>query len=145
LLFIAEMAERLSTKSYMGEDEAKSLLEKFDALPEILTWGDYFAAEIATEHWQKSDAEFENICETVVFDFIAAIYIFTDKTSAFLVCARDEYRNALLQTEESVERDEKIHLGILEEYFTQMGLSKEKLNSEDTEFFDAFNVKAKSA
>lgn len=147
LLLVAELSDRLSTKPYMRKEEIENLEKKYSARPDVTTWGDYFAAEIATDHWRKDDAEFEKICETVMFDFIASVFIFSGKNAAFFACVRDEYRAALKmeEGENSTEREEKLHLGILEEYYTRMGLNKDKLTQEDMEFFDTFSVKSQTA
>jgi len=147
LVQVATTAERLSERPYLEHAEIDTIVGKFGVAPDVTTWGDFFAAEIATDHWEKSDAEFEKICETVVFDFIAACFIFSGKPQAFMDSAMAHYRESLAR--DTSVRDgedlERIHLGILGGYFTQMGLQKDNLNDADMAFFDSFSVKTKIA
>lgn len=147
LVFVAMTAERLASKPYMEKGDLEGIVERFGVLPDVTTWGDFFAAEIASDHWEKSESEFERICETVGFDFIAASLIFSEKPGAFLAGVLADYEFSM--TKEIGLRSpgdlEKIHLGILAGYFTQMGLNKSLLAAADIEFFDSFSVKTKSA
>lgn len=147
LVDVANVAERVSTRSYMEKAELDGIVGRFGVEPDVTTWGDFFAAEIACDHWEKSEAEFEKICETVIFDFIAACLIFSEKPQAFLDSALYEYSDSLAKEAgfRSVEDEEKIHLGILAGYYSQMALSREKLNDDDMAFFDSYSLKSKSA
>lgn len=147
LVNVATTAERLSVRSYMEKAELDGIIGRFGVEPDVTTWGDFFAAEIAADHWEKSDIEFEKICETVNFDFIAACLIFSEKPQAFLDSALYEYNDSLAKEAglRTAEDDEKIHLGILAGYYSQMALNRENLNDEDMAFFDSYSVRTKSA
>lgn len=147
LLHIATTAERLATRAYMEKAEIEGIVGRFGVEPDVTTWGDFFASEIAADHWEKSDAEFEKICETVTFDFIAACLIFTSKPRAFIDSALHEYNDSLAKEAgmRNAEDEEKIHLGILAGYFSQMALDRARLNDADMAFFDSYSVRTKTA
>jgi hypothetical protein len=147
LLAVAGAAERLSSRPYMAQVELDGIVARFGVGPDVTTWGDFFAAEIATDHWEKSDAEFERICETVLFDFIAAAMVFSGKSSDFIASALRDYEESLIKEAglRTADDEEKIHLGILAGYFSQMGLEKTRLSDEDMEFFESFSLKTKTA
>ena len=147
LVNVATTAERLATKPYMEKAELDGIVGRFGVTPDVTTWGDFFAAEIASDHWEKPEAAFEKICETVAFDFIAACLIFAGRPQAFIDSVMQQYSESLLKDHglRTADDEEKIHLGILAGYFSQMGLAKEKLSDGDIEFFDSFSVRAKTA
>jgi hypothetical protein len=147
LLAVAEAAERLSSRPYLERSELDGIVERYGVRPDVTTWGDFFAAEIATDHWEKSDAEFERICETVLFDFIAAAMVFSGKSSEFIASALRNYEASLAKEAglRTADDEEKIHLGILAGYYREMGLDKARLSDQDMEFFESFSVKTKTA
>lgn len=147
LLAVAGAAERLSSRPYMAQNELDSIVARFGVEPDVTTWGDFFAAEIATDHWEKSDADFERICETVLFDFIAAAMVFSSKSAEFSERVLREYDESLSKEIglRTADDDERIHLGILAGYHTQMGLEKSRLSGDDMDFFDSFSLKTKTA
>jgi hypothetical protein len=147
LVSVATTAERLATRSYIEKAELDGIVGKFGVAPDVTTWGDFFAAEIASDHWEKAEAEFEKICETVVFDFVAACLIFSEKTQAFVDSVMLQYGDSIAKEQRlrGSDDEEKIHLGILGGYFSQMGLNKDRLTDADMDFFDSFSVKTKSA
>lgn len=147
LVSVATTAERLATKPYIEKRELDLIVDRFGVGPDVTTWGDFFASEIATDHWEKADAEFEKICETVIFDFIAACMVFPGRTAAFIESVMHEYHASLGKGVDlrNAEDQEKIHLGILAGYYEQMGLTQENLADTDTEFFDSFSVRTRSA
>lgn len=147
LLAVAGAAERLSSRPYMEQNELEGIIARFGVGPDVTTWGDFFAAEIATDHWEKTDAQFERICETVLFDFIAAAMVFSNKGSEFAVSVLRDYQESLSKEAglRTADDEEKIHLGILAGYYSQMGLEKSRLSDEDMEFFESFSLKTKTA
>lgn len=147
LVNVATTAERLATRPFIEKTELDGIVGRFGVVPDVTTWGDFFAAEIASDHWEKSEVEFEKICETVVFDFIAACLIFSGKTAAFSDSVMLQYHESLAKERGLMngEDEERIHLGILAGYFNQMGLAKDNLSDEDMSFFDSFSLRAKSA
>jgi len=142
LLVVHDTANRLSLGDYMPKSEIDGLVNHFGVEPDVTTWGNFFLSELAADHWEKSDAEFEKICQTVLFDLIAATLIFTGKDTAFIESSVADYERALsTPVENRTDEDlEKIHLGILAGYFTQMRLNKRLLTEEDFAYFDQFST-----
>jgi hypothetical protein len=147
LLAVATAAERLSSRPYIAPEELEGIVAQFGVRPDVITWGDFFAAEIATDHWEKPDPEFERICETVLFDFIAAAMIFSNQSAEFIEKVIHECQESLGKDKalRTAEDDEIIHLGILAGYYAQMGLEKSRLSEEDMDFFESFSLKTKTA
>jgi hypothetical protein len=147
LVNLANTAERLATRDYLDKAELDGIVGRFGVAPDVTTWGDFFAAEVAADHWEKSEPAFERICETVIFDFVAASLVFSDKPTAFYDSVMEQYNSCV--TKESglrtAEDEEKIHLGIMAGYFHEMGLRKNRLSPDDMEFFDSFSVKIKAS
>ncbi len=140
LIEIKNMVERLSSKNYLSAEEVADLEKKFHVAPDIITWGDYFQTEIASQHWEKEDAEFEKITQTIEFDLIAATMIFHDKPENFFrVAEQNKYEAMGKNPSEWTPRDEEnYHLGILYDYYRQMGLSFARLSARDFEYFEQF-------
>ena len=140
LILLKKMVDRLCSSLYLDPEEALKIEEKVGEFPDIVTWGDYFQTEIAIEHGKKNDAEFEAVIQTVTFDLIASTLIFTNKDDDF----RSNVRNAQLAaqvkdyTSWTSEDEESIHLGILLDYFLQMGLDMQKLTEQDFAYFEQF-------
>lgn len=147
LLAVAGAAERLASRPYMAQDEIDGIVARFGVGPDVTTWGDFFAAETATDHWEKPDPEFERICETVIFDLVAAALIFSGKDAEFFATVMHEYENSVSKEKalRTADDEEKIHLGILAGYHTQMGLDKSRLSDDDMDFFESFSMKSKTA
>ncbi len=147
LLAVATAAERLSSRPYMDQKEIDRIVARFGVGPDVTTWGDFFAAEIATDHWEKPDPEFERICETVLFDFIAAAIVFSGKSADYFETVMRDYEESLSKDPgmRTAEDEEKLHLGILAGYHAQMGLDKSRLSYEDMDFFESFSLKTKTA
>ena len=140
LIVLKKMIDRLSTLPYVSDAEVKQIEEKYGVKPDILSWGDYFQTEVATNHWEKSDADFENIIQTITFDIIAAILIFSGKDESFIgditaAQLRSQEKNA---AEWNGEDEENMHLGILLNYFRKMGLDINLLNGQDFSYFEQF-------
>lgn len=147
LVNVATTAERLASRPYIEKTELDGIVGRFGVTPDVTTWGDFFAAEIAADHWEKGEAEFEKICETVIFDFVAACLVFAEKSPAFVDSVMLQYHESVAKEQglRNSEDEERIHLGILAGYFNQMGLQKSLLSNDDMDFFDSFSLKARTA
>jgi len=132
LIYIKEFIDRISTKSFLQEYEIKKVEEKFGVTPDIISWGDYFQAEIATSTKHLSDDEFIKVFETLKFDMISSYIIFKNKGTDFFEWIENSYSdieaNDVGQLTE--EDNEIIHLRILMDYYTEMGLVDRFLESE---------------
>lgn len=140
LIIIKNTVDRLSSVNYLSDEEVIDLEKKFNAKPDIITWGDYFQTEIASQHWEKDDNEFEKIIQTIEFDLIASSMIFHDKDEDFCRNVERSKYEAMGQNpaDWSPEDEENYHLGILYDYYNQMGLRFEALSTRDFEYFEQF-------
>lgn len=139
---LMEMADRLSTKPYLTEDTLIELKKKYEVLPDVITWGDYFSTEIASVHAEKSDDEFYKVISLVCFDLIAAVKIFTGKDYRFYNFVKEQVAltEGVTEANLSDEQKEAIHLSYLMQYFENMGLDEAKLSQADLDFFEQFSA-----
>ena len=138
LAVLKTFIDRLAGRNYLSDTELGRLEEKFGVKPDIISWGDYFQSRLAGEHWEKSDTEFEKIIETVHFDVIASIMIFSQKEPYFLSMIEKEYDLAAAEESHTPEQEEAIHLGVLLNYYKNMSLKLSALEPEDVKFFEQY-------
>ena len=132
LIYLKEFIERISTKPYMKEEELNRLEEQFGVRPDIITWGDYFQAEMATTMKTKSDDEFIKAFETVKFDMISSYHIFKDKGSDFFEWIENSFGNVETDEVDSLSDEDKelVHLKILMDYYQEIGIADRFSESE---------------
>jgi len=132
LIYMKEFIERISTRPYMKAEELNRLEAQFGVTPDIISWGDYFQAEIATSMQSKSDDEFMKACETVKFDMISSYLIFKDKDSDFFEWVENSFGNVEVDDFENLSSEDKeiIHLKILMDYYQEIGLTDRFSESE---------------
>jgi len=132
LIYIKEFIERISTKSYMKEDELDKLETKYGVTPDIISWGDYFQAEMATSMQHISDDEFIRAFETVKFDMISSYLIFKDKGSEFFEWVENSFSRIEIDDIDTLSDEDKeiVHLKILMDYYHEMGISDKFSESE---------------
>lgn len=142
LCFVKKFVDGVATTDYVGDLEAKQLKETYGAFPDVLTWGDYFQTEIASDFFDSPDDEFHKIIQTVRFDLIAAIKIFHGKPAQFFEIVKERALEAGSRPEEqwSGDDEEAVHLGILCRYFEEMGLDRATVSEEDLQWFDTFSI-----
>lgn len=136
---LQEMIDRLATKSYgLLADPAN--IKKNNEEKKI-TWGEYFQIQITRNHSQKAASEFTRVVQTIMFDIIASILIFTDKPPQFFRQVAEDKRLALAKDYDdwTILEQDALHLDILRSYFEEMGLNIEKLDSQDFTFFQEFS------
>ncbi|SRR6056297_304428 len=143
LVSIKEMIDRLTAADYLHPDEINSLERKYGAKPTVCTWGDYFQAELATQFSGSSDKDFYRAIDTVRFDIISSIMIFSNKDQTFMnwVDAQfQEVKGARGDDTSKMTEDEKeiYHLKILMDYYTSMQL-KDALSDADTKWFTMYS------
>lgn len=145
LVELKYMVDSFATKNYIDDVKLEELKEKFGVYPDIITWGDFFQTEIASRFYNKSDAEFYQIIQTVRFDIISSHLIFSGKPNYFSDKVRGDAliskslgisptADLLLQDEEN------IHLEILLDYFENMGLEDKPLSISDRAWYESFDL-----
>lgn len=124
LVYIKEFIDRISTKTYIREETAEELREKYGVRPNIITWGDYFQTEMATSLLVVPDDEFSRAVETLRFDMVASWMIFSEKDGSFFKWVDDTYDRIIdaKSAGYTEEEQEILHLKILKEYYTDLGL-----------------------
>jgi len=140
LMDLKAMVDRLASCNYISDESVQEIKKKFGVKPNVITWGDYFQTEVASSHFHRDDKEFGLICQTIYFDLISSILIFTGKGEEF---TRHIENEALLvkQTPRetwTIEDEEKIHLQILANYYQEMGLKEKYLTERDFDWFHGF-------
>lgn len=140
LLELRDMVDRIAPEARVSEREARELELRYGARPEVITWGDYFQTEVASRYFDHTDEEFERICDTVHFDLISAILVFRGKSAEFRGAVREEALVASgLEPELRTDNEQQAeHLGILLQYFEEMGLQGAEVSATDQEWFDGF-------
>lgn len=136
-----KFVDRLAENTYLSTEELQAIEERFGTGPSVRTWGEYFQSEIAEDHFDKSDEEFARIVETIQFDLIAAILIFQNKNEQFLAEVESHYYEASQKTPPlSLQDEEYLHLGLLQEYFEKLNLRQSKISEEDYEWFEKYGL-----
>jgi hypothetical protein len=124
LIYIKTFIDRISSKNYIEEDAARELEKKYGVRPNIITWGDYFQTEMATSLMVVSDEEFNRALVTLKFDMAASWTIFCEKEQAFFDWVENTYQEITHAKSDNYteEEEEILHLRILMEYYTNLGL-----------------------
>jgi hypothetical protein len=139
LVRLRDMVDGMAGSKYVSDAEAGALAEKYGALPDIRTWGDYFQTEIASLHFDKTQDEFDQVISTVRFDLIAAALIFDGKPPEFMTAVQAEALAAQGCGQPwTAEQEEAVHLDILRNYFVNMSLSTKALSAADRAWFEDF-------
>lgn len=140
LIELKETVERFAQCNYVEQDEIDALREKYGAEPEIITWGDYFQTEVASRHFDLSDAEFLKIVDTIRFDLISSTMIFRSKSEGFCEQVREEaiIASGTERSQWTTEHEQAAHMGILLQYFEQLHLSACEIADMDQQWFEAF-------
>ncbi len=139
LIYIREFIDRIASKHYLTEEAAEELQEKYGVRPNIITWGDYFQTEMATSLMILPDEEFLKAVETLKFDMVASWIIFSEKDNVFFEWVDDMHASitACKSSNYTEEEEEILHLRILKEYYTGLGLVDNFTESE-MHWFSAF-------
>ena len=124
LIYIKEFIDRISTKSFLHKDEVERVKDQFGVKPDVISWGDYFQAEIATSAKTLNDDEFMKIFETLKFDMISSYMIFKNKGTDFFEWIENSYADIEIKDidQPTDEDSEIIHLKILMNYYIEMGI-----------------------
>jgi hypothetical protein len=139
LVYIKEFIDRIASKHYLDEGTAGELQEKYGVRPNLITWGDYFQTEMATSLLVIPDEEFLKTVETLKFDMVASWIIFCEKDSVFFEWVDDMHATVTARKSSNFteEEEEILHLKILKDYYTGLGLVNNFTESEML-WFSAF-------
>ncbi|MDH5718073.1 MAG: hypothetical protein OEZ22_10590 [Spirochaetia bacterium] len=143
IILIKKFIDRMAGRKFIPDSEINKIEAKYGVKPAIQTWGDYFQIEIVRDHVSKSDFEFEKIIQTVSFDIISSILIFSGKDEKFFEFVKERNIEISLKDPAKLnsEDEENIHLGILLNYYQEMGLSMDHMTNEDFSYFESFALR----
>lgn len=127
---LAEMkafVDRVSTRTYIGENTLASLVKQFGVEPDIVTWGDYFQSELAFDAVKYSEEELKRVTDTIKFDIMSAYQIFCEHETGFFEWVESASNDIIMATEQEYTEEEQeiLHLKILKDYFCNMGIVDE--------------------
>ncbi|MCE9597683.1 MAG: hypothetical protein K8S54_06920 [Spirochaetia bacterium] len=146
LVILKDMIDRYAACLYVTDQDAEALRARYGAYPDIRSWGDYFQTELASQHFERTDAEFDRIVDTVRFDIISACKIFSDKPQQFMGLVEE---NGILamgmdRADWREEEEEAAHLDILRQYYVEMKLHTRAVTAEDEGWFSGFAANAQA-
>lgn len=125
LIHMRDFIDRISSNNYINDEALRNIEKKFGVYPDIITWGDFFQAELATTLRNASDEEFFTAFETVKFDMISSYMIFNGKGPEFFEWLENSSSWLAAKEEaEYTEEDKEIrHLRILMDYYLELGIN----------------------
>lgn len=134
LISIKEFIDRVSTKKYILDDTSDELKSRVGTAPDILTWGDFFQSDLAMVATTSDKEEFDRIIGTVRFDIMSSWDIFSTASPELVSWIKDRSSD-LMQTRKEVchyseEEQEIFHLGILHDYYFDLGINGNFFESE---------------
>ncbi|XDD43504.1 hypothetical protein AB3N58_03905 [Leptospira sp. WS60.C2] len=135
------MVERFAGSLYTDEEAQKKILEKTGAVPDLITWGDYFQTEVASRFYLESEDSLRRIVDTIRFDLISAHLIFSGKPDHY----KDKIRADVLFSKgfDSAMPNQNLesqHLEILLNYFENMDLGNKPLSLQDKAWYESFQI-----
>lgn len=141
LIELGEIVDRFATVNFVSDEEIVKIEQRYGAKPEIISWSDYFQTEVASRYFELSDDEFVRVIDTIRFDLISAVMIFRSKQDTdFMEQIRVEALVADgIDRENWTEKEEQAsHMGVLLQYFEQMGLADVAIQPADQNWFESF-------
>ena len=148
LIEFKDFIDRISDLTYISAETSASLTSRFGVSPDIVTWGDYFQADLAMAAVQCDDEEFDTMLDTVRFDIMAAWDICSSNGQEFFewvdTAATELWLTGKEESELNDEEKEIAHLKVLVDYFTGMGLNGNFYESELIWYHTFFEEQAKT-
>ena len=139
LAYVKDFIDRIAGREYLGEDAAREIEGRYGVRPDVVTWGDYFQTEMATSLLVLSDEEFERAVETLRFDMVASWIIFSGKDASFMEWVDGAY-DAVIRLDSAdlgEEEEEILHLKVLKDYYTDLGI-RGRFTESEMEWFVRF-------
>ncbi len=137
LISLKEFLDRLCSKKHIAHEVVHDVEKKYGFSPNIITWGDYFQSELATMYASSLDSDLIKAVDTVKFDVISSYLIFNEQSIEFFEWV-DRLPNENFSKDSSQEEQEYAHLKILKNYYVEMGIENEFLESE-MEWYSSFD------
>lgn len=139
-----EFVDRVSSRTYIGENTVASLVKRFGVEPDIVTWGDYFQSELAFDAVKYSVDELNKVIQTVKFDIMSSFQIFCEHESEFFEWVESTSNEIIMNSsvDYSEEEQEILHLKILKDYYCNMGL-QDAFTPDEIQWYAAFAENSK--
>ncbi len=121
---LKEFIDRVSTRTYIGDNTVASLVERFGVEPDIVTWGDYFQSELAFDAVKYSMAELRKVINTIKFDIMSAFQIFCEHEGEFFEWVEHTSNEIVMSGSDTYTEEEQeiLQLKILKDYYCNMGI-----------------------
>jgi len=140
LIALKEFVDRNATRTYLVGATPESMIARFGVAPDVVTWGDYFQAELAHDASRYSDEEFSKVCDTVKFDIMSACQIFASQKAEFYEWIESSAMEIVESGTDaySEEEAEIIHLKILKDYYLNLGIV-DNFTPEEVLWYNSFS------
>lgn len=125
LIYLRDFIDRISSGNYISDEELSRIKAKYGVLPDVVSWGDFFQAEMATSLQNADDDEFFSAFETVKFDMISSYMIFSGKGPEFFEWVDNSFNCITIkgQSPSTEEENEITHLKILMDYYLELSIN----------------------
>lgn len=116
--------DSISTKNYIDLKTQEDIVKKYGVMPDIITWGDYFQTTLASSLIDLSDEEFSKVLDTVKYDMVSSYLIFTEKEPDFFEWVDFSFFEIVAKRKDNFTKEEEeiVHLKILKDYYTDLGI-----------------------
>jgi hypothetical protein len=143
LISLKEFIDRNSSFQYLVGDTVEGMKAKYGAAPDVVTWGDYFQTELASDAVHYSDEEFSKVAETVKFDLISAHHIFSENSQEFYKWVENFSHEIILSGKDKYTEEEQeiLHLKILKDYYINLGVY-DNFTVEEIAWYNSFSENA---
>ena len=114
-------------------------MKKYNTMPTVVTWGDYFQMELAYELRNSSLEDFTRAVDTVKFDIISSYQIFFEKEPIFYEWVESNYNKIKSERDKfsEEEHEEAFHLKILKDYYINLGIIN-KFSKEEMVWYNSY-------
>jgi len=138
LISLKEFIDNISSNSYMSDDVVLNIKKRYNEIPTVITWGDYFQTELVFEMLDSSDEDFQRAVNIIKFDIISSYIIFSGKLISFMDWVEDNFQYIQSRKDQfsSEEYEEAFHLKILKDYYINLGI----VNNFSSEEMDWYNI-----
>lgn len=125
LIYLRDFIDRISSKKYLTDEELHGIRSRYGVLPDVISWGDFFQAELATSLQNADDDAFYCAFETVKFDMISSYLIFSGKGPEFFEWVDNSFSSITLKGQSTSTEDEKeiMHLKALMDYYLELSIN----------------------
>ena len=146
LISLKDFVDRNSARKFLVGETPEGMLAKYGAIPDVITWGDYFQTELASDAVTYSDEEFAKVCDTVKFDIMSAFQIFSEQSAEFFEWVEKGSHEIIMHGAEnySEEELEVLHLKVIKDYYLNLGIL-DNFTPEEILWYNSFSQSSEEA